>query len=64
MIPASHDYYACRARAHRNLASTARPELQRIHERLAEVYTLLAKIRRLRQPVRLRRGIAMPGPSE
>ncbi|HTH28936.1 MAG TPA: hypothetical protein VL918_10755 [Sphingobium sp.] len=63
MIPTSHDYYACRAREHRNLASTARPELQRIHERLAEVYTLLAKIRRLRQP-RLRRGIAMPGTSE
>lgn len=63
MIPRSQDYYARRAHEHRNLAVTARPELQRIHNRLAEVYTLLARIHALRQPVR-RRGRAMPGTGE
>lgn len=64
MIPTSHDYYERRAHEHRNHARTARPEQQRIHARLAEIYTLLARIHALRNPVRLRRGPARPGTRE
>ena len=64
MIPTSQDYYERRAHEHRNHARTARPEQQRIHNRLAEVYTLLARLHVLSHPVRLRHGPATPGTDE